>query len=203
VTDDDLRTRMRRADPAASLPPIAPDDVSRLIGETMTTTAPAHVPSRWQMAAAAAFVLVVAGLGWFLTRPQPQPPVAQPPVAARPVPSSGPATTIGLPGGTAAKCRPPAAKFLAGNADFAVAGRVTGISRDIVTLAVTKVYKGANFAEVRVLQEGQSSEQMLGSGRFEVGHDYLVASAQGNVLICGYSGEAGSPGLAELYEAAF
>lgn len=44
---------------------------------------------------------------------------------------------------------------------------------------------------------------MMGSGRFENGKKYLVASAGGNMLICGYSGEADAPGLQDLYDRAF
>jgi hypothetical protein len=209
VTDDDLRARLRRTDPAATLPPASPDDVDRLLGDTMTTTALRPAPHRWAILAAAAFVLIVAAAGWLLTRPSPDRDVATAPIpsdrpatATAPVPSDGPATTIALDG-VAAKCREPRPDQLAKTAEFAFAGTVTDISANMVTIVVSHTYKGAAFAEVKVAQEGDSSEQMLGSGKFETGRRYLVASAQGQVLICGYSGEADSPGLQELYDKAF
>jgi hypothetical protein len=221
VTDDDLRARLRRTDPAATLPPASPDDVDRLLGDTMTTTALRPAPHRWAILAAAAFVLIVAAAGWLLTRPSPDRDVATAPIPSdrpatttapvpsdrpvtttAPVPSDGPATTIALDG-VAAKCREPRPDQLAKTAEFAFAGTVTDISANMVTIVVSHTYKGAAFAEVKVAQEGDSSEQMLGSGKFETGRRYLVASAQGQVLICGYSGEADSPGLQELYDRAF
>jgi hypothetical protein len=44
---------------------------------------------------------------------------------------------------------------------------------------------------------------MLGSGRFETGQTYLIASSEGGVMTCGYSGEADSMGLQDLYDEAF
>ncbi|WP_433306649.1 hypothetical protein ACQP2F_21375 [Actinoplanes sp. CA-030573] len=204
MTDDDLRSRLRRADPAASVPPPAPGHVSRLIGETMSSSATAVTkpPVRWHLAAlaAAAVVLIVAGTGWWLGRPSS--PTPGTPIAAAPTPADGPSTTIGLPD-VQAKCREPEPARLAADADFAVQGTVTGIDRGMVTLRVTKVFKGADFAEVKVAQTDDSSEQLLGgSGTFVTGKDYLVASAQGDVMICGYSGEVSDEMLA-LYDKAF
>ena len=120
------------------------------------------------------------------------------------VPSSAPAVVnLTVPAGASAKCREPQPSLLAGNADFAFAGTVAGITGDVVTLEVTKVYKGAPAGVVQVPQEGRSSETMMGSGKFETGRKYLVAASGGQILICGYSGEADAPGLRELFDKAF
>lgn len=37
MTDDDLRARLRDADPAARLAPLSPDRTARLLEETMST----------------------------------------------------------------------------------------------------------------------------------------------------------------------
>ncbi|MFI5896626.1 hypothetical protein ACIA5D_41655 [Actinoplanes sp. NPDC051513] len=210
MTDDDLRERLRRADPAASLPPLAPDRVSRLLGETMTsTTSPATGAGvaafrgrRLVALAAAVLVMIVAGGGWLLTRPgEPSTPQAGGPAASTDA-GAGPTTKLTLTA-VRAKCAEPQAARLAEAADFAFAGTVTGIAGNVVRLHVTKIYKGAPAGQVEVAQAGGGSEQMLGSGKFETGKDYLVASAQGTVMICGFSGEADLPGLRDLYEKAF
>jgi len=199
MTEDDLRSRLRRADPAASLAPLAPDEASRLLEETMTTTAPPRTttnrPRRYAGLVAAALVLLaVAGAGWLLTRP------GQPVIdAAKPSAVVVTVTTDGI----MRKCVEPTAQILATDADFAFAGTVTGIAGDVVTLDVTQVYKGTKADEVRVAQAPGSSEQMLGSGQFEKGKKYLIASSDGGVLTCGYSGEADLVGLQELYDKAF
>jgi hypothetical protein len=167
--------------------------------------------------AAAVAVVIAAGAGWMLARPDDE---RSTPRAGGPVASAtggdapgvgrssdvtaGKGSVVGLTlAAVRAKCREPQAARLAETADFAFAGTVTGIAGNVVTLDVTKVYRGAAAGQARVEQAGDSSEQMLGSGKFETGKDYLVAAAQGSVMICGYSGEADLPGLRELFEKAF
>jgi len=199
VTDEDLRMRLQRADPATSLPSLAPASVERLLGETMTTTESA-TRHGWRrlVPAAAVLVLLTIGLGYLFS------PSANPaPKSADPGGSSSPTVTDLTLGGAAAKCREPQAAQLADAADFAFAGSVTTISGNVVTLRVEHVYRGAPTAEVRVAQQGEYSESILGSGVFEIDKNYLVSSSEGSVLICGYSGEADSPGLQQLYDHAF
>lgn len=189
--DDDLRDRLRHADPAATLAPAAPEQVAHLVEEAMSRTT-----RRWVLPVAAALVLIAGGTAWAVTR-QPErtptpPPVAQPAPAVRLTAS-----------GIAAKCREPEAARLAESADFAFEGTVSGITAGVVTLGVTHVFRGAPTESVQVSQAPDISEQMLGSGTFETGRNYLVAASEGTVLICGYSGEADSIGLRELYDAAF
>ncbi|MBL7257553.1 hypothetical protein [Paractinoplanes lichenicola] len=195
--DDDLRSRLRRTDPAAGLTPAAPEDISNLLEKTMTTAVVRpRFDTRLLTMAAAVIVLIAAVGGFLVTRPQPSSGPSQP--VAAPV-----TTELAAPPAANAKCIEPTAAKLKEYADFAFAGTVTGISRGTVTLAVTRVYLGKPVTEVRVAQEGYSSETLMGSGRFENGLDYLVASNEGGILVCGYSGEATAPGLQELYDEAF
>ncbi|MEU4236245.1 hypothetical protein [Actinoplanes sp. NPDC026619] len=203
MSDDDLRDRLRRTDPAASLTPLPPDRVSRLLEESMSAVVAAP-PRRLRLpvlAAAAAAVLLLAGAGWLIFRPRPAEAPSTSAIA------SSPAATVRLTapdGGHAAKCREPQPSQLASSADFAFAGTVTGIdATNVVTLAVTRVYRGTRAALVQVDQQPGTSETLMGSGKFEPGKNYLVAANQGTVMICGYSGEADAEGLLSLYEKAF
>ncbi|MEU8656417.1 hypothetical protein [Actinoplanes philippinensis] len=191
--DDDLRARLRRTDPAASLEPAPPAQIAQLVEEAMSRNT-----RRWALPVAAVLVLIAGGAAWAVTRPStPDNPVAAPTPTAS-------ATVVSLTAaGVQAKCREPEPQRLAESADFAFEGTVRTIENGRVTLTVSKVFKGAAATEVRVAQAGESSEQMLGSGKFETGKDYLVSASDGSVLICGYSGEADSIGLRELYEKAF
>jgi hypothetical protein len=190
VTDDDeLRARLRHADPAASLEPASPDQVAHLVEEAMS-----RKTRTWALPVAAALVLIAGGTAWAVTRPD------APSPAIQPVPATVVALTVT---GVQAKCVEPKAAELAKSADFAFEGTVQKIENGRVTLTASRVFRGEPTTEVEVSQEDGSSEQMLGSGRFETGESYLVSAADGNVIICGYSGEADSPGLRELFEAAF
>ena len=72
MTDDELRDRLRAADPAASLPPADPERVARLLEDVMSTELTTENretgtrdrgPLTWLVAAAA--VVVIAGIGLF------------------------------------------------------------------------------------------------------------------------------------------
>ena len=195
MTDDDLRVRLSRADPAAQLAPSTPDRIAQLLENSMTVT---EVRRRPAMAyAAAALVLVAAVAGLLLWR--------SPGHDAGPGSATAGTTAVQLAlGGTQANCVEPQAASLAEAADLAFAGTVTGIQGQTVTLQVTHTYKGANVTAAQVRQTGDTSEQLVGAdGTFQLGRKYLVAAAEGQVMICGYSGEADAPGLRDLYDQAF
>ncbi|MBU2664996.1 hypothetical protein KOI35_15945 [Actinoplanes bogorensis] len=199
--DDDLRSRLRRTDPAAGLAPVAPARTAQLLEKTMTTAAvKPRLDTRLILVAAAALLLIVAVGGWQLLRPPGSGHNAAGPVA---VPSAGVTKKLTGPPAAQAKCIAPTATKLREYADFAFAGTVTSLYGDAVALKVTRVYRGAPADAVEVAQEGGSSETMMGSGKFEIGRDYLVASSEGGILVCGYSGEADATGLQELYDEAF
>ncbi|XVU21606.1 hypothetical protein ACQPZJ_30585 [Actinoplanes sp. CA-054009] len=193
MTDDDLRARLRRADPARDLAPASPE---RFPLEEIMTTAPPRATRRRPLIAlaAAALVLVAAGIGWLTLRGEEKTPT----VATQEL------RTVQLTApGVQAKCVEPTAEVLAERADFAFAGTVTAVEGATVTLDITHLYRGSAADQVQIAQAGDSSEQMMGSGKFENGKKYLVASSQGAMLICGYSGEADAVGLQGLYDSAF
>ncbi|BAL90361.1 hypothetical protein AMIS_51410 [Actinoplanes missouriensis 431] len=189
MTDDDLRARIRRADPAAAWEPASPDEVARLLEKTMIDSTTPVVPKmrHYALAAAALVLVAAAGAGWLITQRGPDP------VTVR----------LNAPGGFAAKCLEPSVERLAASADFAMEGTVEAVSDSTVTIDVTRVFHGADADRVEVDQAGEISEQLMGTGKFETGKDYLVASYDGTVMTCGYSGEATAPGLRDLYERAF
>ncbi|WP_430790679.1 hypothetical protein [Actinoplanes sp. G11-F43] len=189
--DDDLRELLRRADPAAALAPAAPDHVRQLTEEAMSRT---HT-RRWALpVAAAALVLVAGGAAWALNRPAAE--VVPPAIGA-----ASPAPAVWLTtAGVLAKCVEPTASRLSEISDFAFEGAVDSVEKDVVTLKVTTVFRGDKTESVQVEQSADHSEA---NARFEVGESYLVASAEGRVLICGYTGPADAFGLRDLYEEAF
>ncbi|MFI5842694.1 hypothetical protein ACIA8K_23590 [Catenuloplanes sp. NPDC051500] len=194
--DDDLRARLRGADPAAGLSPLPPGTIDRLMEETMSRTEEkTGVPVL--LVAAAAVVLVVVGVaGWLLVRPGD---------STDTLTAAGPAAEIITitATGVRAKCVEPTAATLAERADFAFAGTVTEVTGDVVSVRVSEVFRGAAAGQVEIAQTSGASEQLLGSGGFETGREYLVSSSEGAMLICGYSGEAATPGLREMFETAF
>ena len=197
MTDDDLRAQLRRADPATSLAPVAADRVSRLVEDTMTAvpTHPRTIASRRLLVAAAAAITLLAG-GASLLLGQDQP--------GGGTVSTPPSVTRLAAGGVLAKCIEPTAEVLAASADFAFAGTVTGIADGVVTLTVTHVYSGAPTDLVEVGQLEDVSEGLVGdNNQFVLGERYLVASSEGRVLTCGYSGTASAPGLQAFYDRAF
>ena len=201
--DDDLRSRLRRADPAASLAPVTPDEAAPLLEATRAGTGPPRTTTtdrqrrRTVLVAAALVLLAAAGAGWLLTRPTP-------PVTGAATP---PAVVVNLTdaGNARLSCAEPTAQILATISDFAFAGTVTGIADGVVTLSITQVYRGAQADEVRVEQAGDEFEQLPGSGngQYETGRRYLIASGKGLVNGCGFSGEADTPDLQKLYDDAF
>ena len=207
MTDDDLRAQLRRADPAASLTPITPDRVPRLLEDAMSSTViekKKPAAPMWLAAAAVALVAVggatVAIGGWPGGSGTPPGQVAAPP--AKQDPQQQPVVArINAGSGAQAKCIPPSPEFLR-PVDLAFEGTVTGIVNGLVTLDVVKVWSGERADVVEIAQTDGATEALLAGTHFEVGETYLVAAEDGQAKICGYSGVA-SPELRALYDAAF
>jgi hypothetical protein len=209
VTDDDLRARLRDADPAADLAPLSPDRVTRLLEDSMiaelSTAPPRPRPARRWALAAAGLVLVAAavtGTGAVLRSSDgPGPGPGSVPGPAPVSPAVVRVARIVIPGDTAAKCMPPDARMLA-RVSLAFAGTVERITGGTAVLRVTRLYAGPPTDVVEVAQSDGTSEALIGATVFEPGGQYLVAAADGQALVCGYSGRA-TPELQALYDAAF
>lgn len=220
MTDDDLRARLRNADPAAGLAPLPPERVTRLLEDSMTndldpspagTADPAApvspreaergpVPRRRARTArrlafaAAGLVVGVAAVavGAALRSPDDSGPDVRPAILV---------VTRIVAGGGAAKCVQPSAATLAA-APLAFAGTVDEIAGGTAVLKVTHLYAGTGTDVVEVAQSDGNSEALIGATAFEPGRAYLVAATDGRAMVCGYSGLA-TPELQALYDAAF
>ncbi len=100
-----------------------------------------------------------------------------------------------------ASCLPVEAATLADMAP-AFLGTVTDIEGETITLDVDNWYAGADPAEAVELHAEQGLEALIGGIDFQVGEQYLITAAQGNVNYCGYSGPA-DPTLTALFDEAF
>jgi hypothetical protein len=204
---DELRARLRAADPASSLPRSDPDRVARLLEDTMSDTHTAEPrtdgtrhrsPLTWL--AAAAVVVVIAGVGAFAVMNRGQDsgtPTASPSNAATTTELVAPGA-----GATTGRCLPPSAGVLSG-AHVAFDGTVEEIHDDLVTLRPTHWYTGSPTDLVTVKGPSQELQQLLVAVDFQDGGRYLVAASNGGrVMVCGFSDEF-SPQLEQLYAKAF
>ena len=205
---DELRARLRAADPASSLARSDPDRVARLLEDTMSQTQTVEsrtestrrrAPLTWLAAAAA--VVVIAGLGAFTVMNSGQD--SDTPGAA---PSTNAATTTELfapgAGATAGRCLPPSADVLSG-ADVAFDGTVEKIEGDLVTLRTTQWYAGEPTDLVTVKGPSEDLQALLAAVDFQDGGRYLVAASNGGrVMVCGFSAPY-TQRLAALYGRAF
>ena len=202
---DELRARLRAADPASSLPRSDPDRVARLLEDTMSDTQTAEPrtagtrkrsPLIWL--AAAAVVVILAGAGAFAVMNRGQDsgtPTASPQ-------DSTTTTELRAPGATTGRCLPPSAEALAG-AKVAFDGTVQKIDDDLVTLRATHWYAGSPTDLVTVKGPSQELQQLLVAVDFQDGGRYLVAASNGGrVMVCGFSDEF-SPRLEQMYAQAF
>ncbi|SDC01025.1 hypothetical protein [Nocardioides lianchengensis] len=211
--DDELRARLRAADPAASLGPADPERVARLLEDTMSHDTETQVPERrtgtrgrnpltWLVAAAA--VLVIGGVGVFTLTGSPDDDSA-PPVAENGTGSSdGPepvVISLRAPTGASGRCMVPNAEVLA-QQQVAFAGTVDEISDGTVVLTPTTTYAGDEADRVEVVQPSEEMTQLIGAVDFQVGETYLVSATDGQVTVCGFSGPA-TPELEQLYTDAF
>ena len=209
---DELRARLRAADPASSLARSDPDRVARLLEDTMshpqTPESSAdgtrhRSPLTWLVAAAA--VVIIAGVGVFAVMNQTQD-SGSPAAGPEPTASTSAASTTELrapgAGATSGRCLPPSADALSG-AEVAFDGTVEEIEGDLVTLRTTRWYAGSSTDVVTVRGPSEDLQALLAAVDFQDGGRYLVAAAaDGRVMVCGFSAEY-SPRLERLYDQAF
>jgi hypothetical protein len=211
MSDDQLRARLARLDPAPAGSPLDPpvDPPARDVLERIVQTSPTPAadtsdgPGRtdelaaarrrpWLLAVAAA-VLLVALVGGLLTL-----------TGGNRAPGGDDPTTLALelpPSDAAGSCVVFDVQFLAGM-PVAFGGTVTAMGDEQVTLQVDRWYRGGDADQVTLaIAEGQSSAALDGVD-FRVGERYLVTATDGTVNGCGFSGPA-DPQLEQAFEEAF
>lgn len=100
-----------------------------------------------------------------------------------------------------ASCLPVDATTLSGMSP-AFAATATAIESGKVTLAVDRWYAGGGDASSVELSAQPGQAALIAGFDFEVGEQYLITAANGNVNFCGYSGPA-TPELTNLFNQAF
>lgn len=202
TTDEQLRRRLRAADPARSVR--APDDLAAdLVRRTRerhesdsTQAGSAPHRRRWLPVAAAAAVLAVGGTAYVAAQggaDETSPPAAAPTVGELSLPEPG----------ASGRCMQVDAATLAG-LDSAFEATVAAVEESSVVLEVDRWYAGEPVDEVRLETPAGGARPALlpGQPEFEVGERWLVTAADGQVLGCGFTAPW-SPRLAGLFDEAF
>ena len=195
---DELRDRLRRADPAPAVPDPDPGPrLADLLERTMSTSpvlvhdTPGPGRSQRRLAAAAAAVVLTAGAGGALLLRD-----------AGDAGSGGSEVRLALPGGlTSSSCLPFDAAFLR-DMSPAFAGTVVSTGDDGVVLEVDRWYAGGTAERVVLETPDPTSSAALDGVAFEPGKRYLVTAADGTVNGCGFSGPA-TPELEAAFESAY
>ena len=202
--DEELRARLSRIDPAPAavdVDPVTSPRAQDLLERTMTQTldtspdTPADAPvthPRWRrpaLLAAAASVLVVAAVAVavpMLTGSDDAPAKRTPTTVALTLPASD--------GGTSMSSCMMFDVAILRQMPVALAGTVTAVDAERVTLDVDRWYKGGTADQVTVSQPGANTSASLDGVTFEQGKRYLLTATDGTVNGCGFSG----PATAEL-----
>ena len=205
-SDAELLARLRRADPAAELPPADAEDVDhllhRVVDADLRETGTHRRNALTWMVAAAAVVVIAGGILWRLSDDRSEPGVVAGSRASSSNAAAG-ATKLSAAPATAGRCMVPTPELLAAK-PVAFAGKVVGIADGVVTIRPTKVYTGDVGDQVTVTGAApDAAGAPEGEPAFEAGQDYLVAADGGQVLGCGLSGPASSAEVKALYEQAF
>lgn len=216
MTDDELRDRIARSDPATghATDPITSANARALLEEIMNTPlieteqvqqpAPPHKrkPWAWPTLVAAAAVIAL-GLGAIAANGglggDGEPEVAAP--ATTPAP--GKLKVLELDAGTddaLASCLAITPEALAAM-PVAFKGTVQTSEGGIVTLTIDQAYKGTD-AQMATLVAPEGMEALIGGVTFVPGQQYLITATDGTVNYCGFSGPA-SPELQALFDQAF
>jgi hypothetical protein len=198
-SDDDLRARLRRLDPAGDLPvdPVSSPRAASSMERAVQTLEPPPVrrPSaRTRLLAGAAVLGAAAAVtaGVLLTGG-----------GEDPAPADAPTTlALDLPASDAtASCLAFDVATLAGMSP-AFAGTVVEVDEDSVLLDVDRWYAGGDADRVQLAARGGEAVALGYGVDFRQGERYLVTAAQGTVNGCGYSGPA-TPEFELAFEQAF
>jgi hypothetical protein len=192
TSDDDLRVRLARLDPAPpslETVPFTSPRAQELLERAMTSTARTRRPA---LLAGAASLAVAAALGGVL--------LTQADTGTTPAPTT---LALDLAGGDGAiaSCMMFDVAFLK-DMSPAFAATATAVADDSVTLEVDRWYAGGDADQVVLARPDGTSSAALDGVAFEQGKRYLITAAQGTVNGCGYSGLA-TPDLQKSFDEAF
>jgi hypothetical protein len=219
MTDDPLRERIARFDPAAdhATDPITSANARALLEEIMNTPlidsepiqqpAPPHKRKSWAWPTLVAAAAVVAlGLGAIAVNggfgDDSNDEVASAPPTTESAPP-GKLKVLELNTGSEdlmAMCMQVSPELIA-DTQVAFKGTVQTSEAGIVTLSIDQAYKGTD-AQVATLVAPDGQQALIGGVSFEPGQQYLVTATDGVVNYCGLSGPA-SPELQALFDQAF
>ncbi len=191
MSDDDLRHRLAASDPTPPGKPVDPitsDRAREMMEDIMSTkTIQPRVEQRRVRligAAAAALVVVIAGVGLFGG------------FGSEPSP-----LVLSAEGSDAlASCLPFDVATLEGMSP-AFGGTVVELTDSVATLEVDRWFTGGD-AEVVEINYTPGFEALIGTPSLEVGQRYLITASDGVVNGCGYSGVA-TPEYEASFEQAF
>jgi hypothetical protein len=214
MTDDPLRDRIARLDPAAdhATDPITSATAHALLEEIMNTplidTEPIQQPApeprrkRWALPTLVAAAAVVAiGVGVIVVaNGSGDDQVADAPPATV-APGKLKVLELTAPGDNVAQMCIQISPELLADMQVAFKGTVQTSENGIVTLTIDQAYKGTD-AQVATLVAPEGMEALIGGLTFEPGQQYLITATDGVVNYCGFSGPV-SPELQALFDAAF
>jgi hypothetical protein len=203
MSDDELRTRLSRLDPAPAGSPVDPvtspraqELVERAMQTSETETSELTARRRPWLLPLAAAVLAIAVVGAVFAFSGGG--------GGGNAPGGQDPTTLALelpPSDVAGSCVMFDVHFLA-EMPVAFAGTVTTLDEQQVTLDVDRWYRGGDADLVTVaVADGQTSAALDGVDLRE-GERYLVSATDGTVNGCGFSGPA-EPQLEQAFEQAF
>lgn len=218
MNDDEMRDRLRRADPATSLPPadagatarrlevtMSHDPDSPPVDETRATGTRHRSNLTWLVAAAAVVLIAAVGVFGLMNRDTDDagPVVDGGPAAGAPS-DTEPASTLtqlSVDGATEGRCMVPNAELLRSQS-LAFDGTVESLTDGVATLAPTEFFAGDPTDLVAVAAPGEELQALLGAVDFREGERYLVSATDGRVTLCGFTAPYSSQ-LASLYAEAF
>jgi hypothetical protein len=219
MTDDPLRARIARLDPAAAqaTDPITSATAHALLEEIMNTPlleteqdqepTPRHgrKPWAWPTLIAAAAVIAlglgaIAATGGFGGDTN-----DDDAAVASPAPTEAPAKLkvleLTAPGDNIAQMCIAISPELVAEMPVAFKGTVETSEAGLVTLTIDQAYTGTD-AQVATLVAPEGMEALIGGVTFEPGQQYLITATDGVVNYCGFSGPA-TPELQAIFDQAF
>ncbi len=198
MDDEELRARLRRADPLRDEKPAASwiDDLVEATMDTELDETPRTDRRRWVMPAAAAVaVLAVAGGGYALAGGD------DPDRGKDAEPLTELTLVVPAPGSTTQMCMQFGVEALR-PMETAFAATATEVESEQVTLEVDRWYKGGDADVVTLTSPADMGVLLEGGVEFTEGERYLVTATGGTVNGCGFSGPW-SDEMAAAYDEAF